>query len=378
MMFPRTLVARQTTLASDGEASTSTSVSATASATRTRTRASATSPAASASASSASLPPTSNAEAGNGNGRSNGGAGLPVNVIVGGTLAGMALAIAIIMAWAYCSRALKRRREAESKKAYWVEATKNNTLHNIAPSSPPMTMRGTGPPHPVSVKPSNSRVTFTGRGRKNSSNSSNGKNNLKGGDLERQRPPLYQAQSFVSSTPSSSKPQPSLPKPLKPLRPPKRINPDAWGYDSGSGLGSPTPSFESRDTTRPLLQRERDREGEGKGEREETERERNLLHMPSTVSSASWYSTESAEEHLARPPASLIRAAFTRMGVGVEAAMNRSSSYSNVGGEQRQSRGSRHLREEAREVRGGEGERRRISQATTTSAYSQTGEGVAL
>lgn len=106
------------------------------------------------------------------------------------------------------------------------------------------------------------------------------------------------------------------------------------------------------------------------------------MHMPSTVSSASWYSTESAEEHLARPPASLIRAAFTRMGVGVEAAMNRSSSYTNVGnvgrggergggGEQRQSRGSKHLRE-------GEGEPSRISQATTTSAYSQTGEGVAL
>ncbi|KAF9496058.1 hypothetical protein BDN71DRAFT_801289 [Pleurotus eryngii] len=167
MMFPRDLVVRQTSSAyEDDEASTSTPAPATRTRTRTRTPPTPSSNSPTPPASSASLPPTSNSDArenGNGNGSSNGDSGLPINVIVGGTLAGMALAIAIIMAWAYFSRALKRRREVESKKAYWLEATKNNTLHNIAPSNPSMTMRGTGSPHPVSVavKPANSRVTFT-------------------------------------------------------------------------------------------------------------------------------------------------------------------------------------------------------------------------
>ncbi|KAF4603987.1 hypothetical protein EYR40_001168 [Pleurotus pulmonarius] len=248
-MSPRTLVARQTTSASDG-AGTS------ASTTRTRTRASA-SPSASATPSSnsttpsAGLPPASSASA------SNGGGEVPINVIVGGTLAGMALAIAIIMAWAYFSRALKRRRELESKKAHWLEETKNNTLHNIAPNTP-LSMRGAGSLQPASVpvKPSSSRVTFTGRGRKNSSGTNNfngGGDPEKGHHHQQQRPPGLtpsQPQSIPSastpsasipstskpsaptpstSKPSTSKPQPSLPKPLKPLRPPKRINPDAYG-----------------------------------------------------------------------------------------------------------------------------------------------------
>ncbi|KAI0637315.1 hypothetical protein C8Q77DRAFT_1097021 [Trametes polyzona] len=207
------------------------------------------------------------------------GADIPVAAIAGGTVAGVVLAFAAVIGWTWWGRSIKRKKAKEIKEALAVLQVRENTRKNATTLSHPASQyRPTFSLHNQQHR----KVKFLSAAPSSSQSTLKGISDAKqpGGDSEKRlaretsapRPPTPSA----TRAEAPREPEPALPPPV-PRRNPTRSRPPVDSTVSNA----PSAFAQHR-----------------------------LVHQPSTVSSASAYSTQSALEERQTPgvPSSLLLA----------------------------------------------------------------------
>ncbi|OBZ75773.1 hypothetical protein A0H81_04694 [Grifola frondosa] len=231
------------------------------------------------------------------------GSDIPVAAIAGGTAAGVFLAFVAVMGWTWWGRCIKRRRAKDRKEALAVLQVRENTRKNASSLS-----HSQGQYRPsFSIRHHEKKITFAS----SSSNSSTLKevdepkrSRIEKDPLFYQKPPPY-----VPSRPSPlAKSTPGNERPLPPAPPSRSVKhgaqmPIKLAQGPTSSTTPPSPRSSRRGVQLPI------------GTDEElppaVPRPR-LAHQPSTLSSGSVYSTQSAMEERQRSvPSSLIMALST-------------------------------------------------------------------
>ncbi|RDB21208.1 hypothetical protein Hypma_011340 [Hypsizygus marmoreus] len=216
------------------------------------------------------------------------GTSVPVAAIVGGVVGGALLAIMVTVGWVCWGKSIKRAQLKEWREADAVRKTRLNTLHNAASSRPHMHSY-----KPLFPRPVDKKIKFAGHD--DDEKPSGWSLNAPGASPALQKGSVPHADLPPFLTRSPAIPKVSKPKPLRSVK----------GSSHLSTLAAePNGHLRGQASAEPPLTR--------------------IPHKPSTISSASVYSTASGEEHEVRVPPNLIIAALGSLGSSVEAFRNSS------------------------------------------------------
>lgn len=266
---------------------------------------------------------------------------MPVAEMAGGIAGGVLLAILAFSGWRLWRRSVKRKRRQEMA-LHISKETKHNTKHNATStgSSPSSTVKKTQPPT-VFWAPSPTKVKFAPeRSEANDSKTSE----LKGSGVI--APTLKTKEKEKDTVVSPSIPKPSMPKALKSSKtaPSSYRSPSSNPSSSSKDIPPPPPPPPARHPAR------------------------RPKHKPSTISSGSYYSLESGEASEMGRPAGL-QSMLSALGNLSEVGTRSSTNHPH-----RLSVSSSMWSFLSRTSRAGRGPASRFSQATSNSAYSQSGE----
>lgn len=193
---------------------------------------------------------------------------IPVAAIVGGVIAGMLLAIILTAGWVCWGKSIKRTEAKQRSEAEAFHKTKYNTLHNAAASKPRIQAY-----QPLFSRPAGKKIRFAGDDDGEVGDGNVGDGNVDDRGPEIPLPSLVNQEEVATfSAPSAVVPKGSKPKLLRSVKGSQR-------------LSSLTATSKDRLSIASL----RDSASFGPG----------ISHKPSTISSASVYSTASGEEHAA-------------------------------------------------------------------------------
>ncbi|KAI0670716.1 hypothetical protein C8Q78DRAFT_1037542 [Trametes maxima] len=199
---------------------------------------------------------------------------VPVAAIAGGTVAGVMLALAAVISWAWWGKCIKRKKAKEVKEALAVLQVRENTRKNASSSSHPTTQYR---PTFFSRAQQERRVKFMPTAPALSSPQTTFKGTVNSKTVLTEK---TSSQPVVSATPPSTLQPPTVEPPLPPPIP--RRNPSRTRAPVDSTISNAPSSFAQH----------------------------RLVHQPSTLSTGSVYSTQSAieERQTSAVPSSLLQA----------------------------------------------------------------------
>ncbi|ESK88782.1 hypothetical protein Moror_17116 [Moniliophthora roreri MCA 2997] len=280
----------------------------------------------------ADLPtPTTASQQGNGANK------VPTGVIVGATGGGALLAVLMVVAWKVCKRSMKRKRTRERWNEEALRVTKENTRQNTIPGSSKSRSHS-----PIFWAPTPTKVKFAAPNEiKNPSTSTLGIT---------EKSLHSKGTKGKGTAENAATVMPSKPRPLKSSKRAEGVKTASPSHQS-----SPSPVTVPLPSPPPL-----------------PPRVARLPHRkPSNISSRSYYSLESGEDHNGSRTGSRFYSVLSALGNVSDVAGPRSS-----GGGNRMSVSSSLWSFLSRNSRGERGPPTRLSQASSTSAYSQPEESV--
>ncbi|KII88812.1 hypothetical protein PLICRDRAFT_54634 [Plicaturopsis crispa FD-325 SS-3] len=243
---------------------------------------------------------------------------IPIGAIAGGACAGVVIAVGAVLVWTWWGKSIKKAQEKQRKEMHAALTTRANTRKNASTLSTP---RAFGYMASFTPGQSDKKVKFVSIG----------------------SPEKIKATS-PAAAPEISEKRPSKPTPVAPppRHPSRRTSSSSSTSKASTSRSTPRaapPNIEAPPVPPLRISKRSQGNGEGskakvlakakptndKGPSEPLRRPDNptvlepapdlappptVVHKASTVSSNSWYSTQSAEEHQRRVPANLILAAL--------------------------------------------------------------------
>ncbi|KAI0315541.1 hypothetical protein OF83DRAFT_347319 [Amylostereum chailletii] len=225
---------------------------------------------------------------------------VPIGAIAGGAVGGVVLAIVAVTAWSWWGRCIKRKQAKQRKEAREFIAVRENTRRNASTSGPRMLRQPARSYHPRGRK-----VKFASSPRSSA--------------VEKQEPPpmpevgLEPLIDLFDDQPSNPPPPPPRPSRMQHTFLTRAMSARVASsvLDASQPVIMPRPKYtpEPDPQAAPIEVEKRPEEEVEENPRLSRgsfevpgRRARTLAHMPSAVSSDSWYSTQSGEERISAVP----------------------------------------------------------------------------